>query len=135
MPFPDVGARKRFILLTTYRQTGTPVPTPVWFARSQQALYFVTHGCAGKVKRIRSNPDVTVAPCSARGHRVGAELAGQARQLVGDERRKAGKCISRRYFFLPTSLIEGEMRRRGGGATTVYFEVTPRDVGGGRRGA
>jgi PPOX class probable F420-dependent enzyme len=122
--FVNVPSRARFILLTTYRRTGVPVPTPVWFAPSPQGLYVVTHATSGKLKRIRATPAMVVAPCRSRGQPTGPERAATAIVVSGGERRQAARAISRRYLFVPSALIEWEMRRRGGGRPAVYLELT-----------
>lgn len=123
--FANVPARARFIRLTTYRRSGAGVPTPMWFAPSAAGLYVVTHATSGKLKRIRTNPVVAVAPCRSQGQPTGPESTGAARVVTGDERRQAARAISRRYFFIPRVLIESVMRRRGRGNTPVYLELSP----------
>jgi hypothetical protein len=58
---------QQYINLTTYRKSGEGVPTPVWFALEGDRLYIVTQQDSGKVKRIRNNPRVTLAPSDAQG--------------------------------------------------------------------
>src|SRR5436305_9037092 len=123
--FANVPARARFIRLTTCRRSGAGVPTPMWFAPSAAGLYVVTHATSGKLKRIRTNPVVAVAPCRSQGQPTGPESTGAARVVSGDERRQAARAISRRYFFIPTAVIEWEMRRRGRGQAAAYLELTP----------
>ena len=124
--FVNVPTRARFIQLTTYRRSGAGVPTPLWFARNDRGgLYMVTHATAGKLKRLRANPRVAVAPCRGQGTPTGPEQEGTARVLSDDERPRAARAISRRYFFIPRALIELEMRRRGRGQAPVYLEATP----------
>ena len=55
------------ISLETYRRNGEPVRTPVWFLEENGTLYVHTGGSTGKVKRIRRNPKVRVAPSTFRG--------------------------------------------------------------------
>jgi PPOX class probable F420-dependent enzyme len=55
------------ISLETYRRNGEPVRTPVWFLKENGILYVHTDDSTGKVKRIRRNPKVRVAPSHFRG--------------------------------------------------------------------
>jgi uncharacterized protein len=55
------------ISLETYRKNGKSVRTPVWFLRENGILYVHTDDSTGKVKRIRRNPKVRVAPSHFRG--------------------------------------------------------------------
>lgn len=59
--------REKYLNLETFRKSGQGVPTPVWFVRDGSALYVNTERTSGKVKRIRNNPRVRIAPCDARG--------------------------------------------------------------------
>ena len=78
--FPAL-ADAEFMLLTTFRQAGKPVPTPVWFAQLGDRLYVTTLGQAGKAKRLRANGRAWVAPCTAIGQILGPGHAAQGRVL------------------------------------------------------
>ena len=72
-------AGAKYLNLEIFRKTAIGVPTPVWFARdvSRNAptitvFYIYSEADAGKVKRIRNNPKVRVAPCTVRGAVRGA---------------------------------------------------------------
>lgn len=65
-------ADQPYVLLTTTRRSGVPVPTPVWVARDGEALLVTTGAGAGKVKRVRHTPLVTLQACD----RVGNPLDG-----------------------------------------------------------
>ncbi len=58
---------EKVISLETYRRNGDPVRTPVWFLEEDGILYVHTDASTGKVKRIRRNPKVRVAPSHFRG--------------------------------------------------------------------
>jgi uncharacterized protein len=65
-------AAEQYVLLTTTRRTGVPVATPVWVAPHDDALVVTTGAEAGKVKRVRHTPQVTLQACD----RVGTPLEG-----------------------------------------------------------
>jgi PPOX class probable F420-dependent enzyme len=65
-------AHQTYLHLETYRKTGRPVATPVWFAEDHGTFYLYSLGQAGKVKRIRHNPQVRIVPCDGRGNPTGA---------------------------------------------------------------
>ena len=73
--------REAYLNLATFRRSGAAVETPVWFAEHAGRLYVFTEGDAGKVKRLRANPSIRVAPCSVRGRPKGAWLPGRARRV------------------------------------------------------
>jgi len=58
---------EKVISLETYRRNGVPVRTPVWFLIENGILYVHTDDGTGKVKRIRRNPKVRLAPSHFRG--------------------------------------------------------------------
>jgi PPOX class probable F420-dependent enzyme len=63
--------RAKYISLETFRKTGAGVRTPVWFAAdpgAPETLYLYSEADAGKVKRIRNNSHVRVAPSDIRGN-------------------------------------------------------------------
>jgi PPOX class probable F420-dependent enzyme len=109
-------------LLVTFRRSGEPVPTPVWFgfdggricARSEERL--------GKVKRIRANPRVLVAPCDSRGKPLGPAAEGTARVLPTEAEEDAERAIQSN-FGVGRKLYEGVAMNLG--PEGVYLEVTP----------
>jgi len=111
----------QFIVLTTYRSSGEAVPTTVWFAEREGALYITTGSAAGKARRIRANPQVTVAPSDRVGNVSGAALAAQAREATGDEHAVAEAALLAKY---------GEQlgvfrQKRAGAAGSTHLVVTP----------
>ncbi len=58
---------EKVISLETYRRNGEPVRTPVWFLEQDGIVYVHTDDSTGKVKRIRRNPQVRIAPSHFRG--------------------------------------------------------------------
>ncbi len=69
---------QEFLSLETFRKNGIGVKTPVWFAQEGDALYIWTIGDSGKIKRIRNNPQVNIAPCKRLGKVTGAWMAARA---------------------------------------------------------
>jgi PPOX class probable F420-dependent enzyme len=85
MSIPEEFRGQKYLSLTTFRKTGVAVPTPVWFVENNDKLYLFTNPKSGKVKRIRNNPRVRIAPCSMRGRVTGPEFGAQARILPSPE--------------------------------------------------
>ncbi len=67
--------------LETYRKDGQARRTPVWFVEDHGALYVHTVKNAGKIKRIRRDARVRVAPCDMRGVVKGEWFDGEAHVL------------------------------------------------------
>src|SRR5689334_15708202 len=89
----------KYMSLETFKKNSQGVRTPVWFVLHNDALYVYTEADSWKVKRIRNNPRVRVAPCSVRGAVTGPWLDGTASFVDGDERRAADKLLDRKYFL------------------------------------
>jgi hypothetical protein len=68
MATADIVGAERYVLLTTRKRDGSTVPTPVWIVDlGDGTVGFTTEASAGKVKRIRNFPDVTLRSCDRRG--------------------------------------------------------------------
>ena len=88
---------RKYCLLTTFRRSGEPVPTPVWFGLAGDRLYFHSEATVGKVKRIRANSRVRVAPSDVRGKPLGPPAEGVARVLPPEEEQAAERAIAANY--------------------------------------
>jgi len=118
----DVGRCKR-ALLVTYRRDGTPVPTPTWAAQGDGVLYVRTERASGKVKRLRRDARMLVAPCTVRGEPLGAPLEASARVLaVEEEEAIAERTLAARYG-LGRKLFERAMDLMR--VDMCYLEITP----------
>ena len=103
IPTPVEG--QKYISLTTFRKNGTGVATPVWFGEEGDKLYVMTRSDMGKMKRIRNNRGVRVAPCTMRGKVSGPEFAATARILPAEEHAHARQTINRKYWAARLPLI------------------------------
>jgi PPOX class probable F420-dependent enzyme len=114
----DVLGEAKYVLLTTFRKDGTPVPTPVWAVRVGDELRVWTIRDSGKVKRIRRSGRAQIAPCSVRGAPRGASIDAVARLLPASDNapvlaelvRKYGlraflSTLGQRYLHAPTAAI------------------------------
>ena len=63
----DVVDANRYVQLTTFRRTGTPVSSPVWVARDGGELVVITVEGTGKLKRLAHTSRVELRPCDFRG--------------------------------------------------------------------
>ncbi len=94
---PDPFAGERYLNLETYRRTGAAVATPVWFAQDGARLYVYSLAEAGKVKRIRNNAAVRIAPCDIRGRLRGGWMAARAVIVDGDEAARGHRLLDEKY--------------------------------------
>jgi PPOX class probable F420-dependent enzyme len=118
-PFVD----QKTVLLTSYRRDGTPVGTPVHIAVEGDHAYIRTYDRAWKIKRIRRNPEVEVAPSTLRGEPTGPAIHARGRILSGEESKHAASLLARKYRILHGLLIPFLHRLRG--YTTMQIELTP----------
>jgi uncharacterized protein len=59
---------EKYVSSTTYRKTGTPVPTATWIVELDGSrVGFWTSSKSGKYKRLRNNPKITLQPADGRG--------------------------------------------------------------------
>jgi len=110
-------------LLTTFRRDGRGVGTAVHVAVEDGRAYFRTWHTTGKLKRIRRNPHVTVAPATFRGEPTGPARAARVRILDGDEAKRAAAALGHRYPVIHSWLIPLFHRLRG--YRTVHLEIVP----------
>jgi PPOX class probable F420-dependent enzyme len=121
--FAGLDARK-YACLTTFRRSGVPVPTTVWFAPDpgQRRLYLMSLRTAGKLKRLAHNPHVEIAPATALGRRLGPGVPGTAHFLPATDALLAARAFDTRYgwqkkpFDLMVKLL---------GAERVYYAISP----------
>jgi PPOX class probable F420-dependent enzyme len=106
-------ATEKYLLVTTFRRDGRAVPTPVWAARDGDSLVVWSASDAGKVKRIRRDGAVRLAPCTVRGAPTGPEVAGLAELLDADESERVRGLIASRYGLLGRVTMLGSRLRRG----------------------
>ena len=80
MPRPNITpyVGQRYLNLESVKRDGTPVQPPVWFAEEHGVLYVYTLANARKVKRIRRNPRIRLAPCIMRGKVIGPWVEADA---------------------------------------------------------
>ncbi len=82
--------RDRYVNLSTFRKDGTEVRTPVWIAAAEGVPVVYTNATSWKVKRIRNNTQVRLAPCTARGDIRGDWVDATAQVVDGDAGRDRG---------------------------------------------
>jgi uncharacterized protein len=109
-------------LLTTYRDGGEAVGTPLSIALANGKAYFVTAYDSGKAKRLATTARVTLAPCTLSGKVTGDTVHGRARRLDPEERRTASKGLLKPTGPLFWSLV---VYRLFEGRKMELFEVVP----------
>ncbi len=108
--------REKYISLVTFRKDGSAVATPVWFAERDGRLYVMTRSDSGKVKRLKRNSRVRVAPATIRGSVTGAAVEATARILPEKEWTVPRALIRKKYVLARLPIWSSK---------NVYLEVRP----------
>ncbi|MFF7981408.1 PPOX class F420-dependent oxidoreductase [Streptomyces sp. NPDC007901] len=120
-----LGAGK-YLLVTSYRKDGTPVPTPVWVVRDGDTLGVWTVADSFKVKRIRRRAEVTVGPCDVRGRAARDPVAATAEITDAATAARYRKLIARKYGISGRLVLLGSRLRRGADGTVgIRVTLTP----------
>lgn len=113
----------KYCLIVSFKRDGRAVPTPVWFGLDEAGrLYFRTGADVAKVRRIRRNPRVLVAPCTVRGKPLGPSFEGTARVVPASDKEHAEAAIQANYG-LGRRMYERMADAVGG--DEAYVEVVP----------
>ncbi len=122
---------QRFLALETFRKNGAAVRTPVGFVREGASLLIRTEADSGKVKRIRNNPHVRIAPSTGRGDPLGDWVDAEAVILDETAGEAARRKILARYGLI-WRLIEWRVaigdrlgRRRSAGWVSIRLTPQP----------
>lgn len=107
--------------LVTFRRDGTAVHTPVLSTPHDGVLLIRTHDTAGKLKRLRHNAEVTIAPMKG-GKLVGPPELGTAVILPTSEVERGLELLHRRHGAIGhlATWIRHMRRMRD-----VFIEVRP----------
>ncbi len=90
----------KYLSLTTFRKSGKPVATPVWFVEKEGKICVWTQSNSGKMKRLRHNSKVTLAVCTMGGKVVGPTVEGLARIVSHQEKEEVRLLLLAKYGWL-----------------------------------
>ena len=120
----------KYLSITSFRRNGSGVATPVWFATEGDRLFVMTALGSGKVRRIRRNPFVSIAACSARGRLRGEPMTARAEILPSTQEEHVKRLIARKYrfdllFIRPIRALQGLIRPERRHEATAVLAITP----------
>lgn len=120
----------KYLSLTSFRRDGTGVATPVWFVEAAGRLLVETDAASYKVRRIRRDPRVTIAPCTATGRLRGIPVRARAELLPDTEVARVERLMARKYradllFIKPFRALQRALHRNRPRETPVILELTP----------
>ena len=124
----------KYVSLITFRKSGEPVRSPVWFVQFGENLNsygVITETNVGKVKRIRANSRIEVQACDVKGKvEANAErFSGTAKLVVGEEAVAVRKAIAKRYgltymLFTVYLFVSGLFKKKDHlPETNIVFEL------------
>jgi len=131
---PDAIAQfadAKYLNLETFRKSGTGVCTPVWFAqaRTQSAavsgpnvFYVYSEAEAGKVKRVRNNSKVRIAPCDMRGNLRGAWVDARARICAAEEAAQGQQLLRHKYWLKIVGDFFGRLLRHKNAVIAIELD-------------
>jgi PPOX class probable F420-dependent enzyme len=90
-------AHYTYVNLETFKKDGSGVKTPLFFVEHEGVLYMRTPRYTGKIKRIRRNPRVRIAPSDRRGEAQGEWMDGQAEIHEATEMQWVNDLVKRKY--------------------------------------
>jgi PPOX class probable F420-dependent enzyme len=97
----DQFAHYQYLNIETFRKSGVGVKTPVWFVQIGDTLFVRTAVNSGKVKRIRNNGQVRIAPCKVDGALLGEWITATARESKdNDTDRKVDHLLDQKYGLM-----------------------------------
>ena len=112
-----------YAVVVTFRSTGEAVPSPVLVGVDDVGhAYVKTTPYAGKVRRLRRDRRVVVAPSTLRGKPLGPAIRGTGRVLPRSEWTRAEATLARAYGG-GRRIVERLLGGREESA--AYIELTP----------
>jgi len=127
----EILRNQNYIALTTFKKNAQGVTTPIWFVFDRDRIFFCTYEKFWKVRRMRNNPNVEIAPAKARMGApkdykiIGKTIKGVARLLGGEEAKAAKRLLRKKYGFTYTvfNILRGISLF---GSKLLFYEVIPK---------
>lgn len=116
----------KYMVLETFRKSGLPVRTLVWFVGEGGSMYLRTTTITGKVKRLRNNPRVRIAPSNFSGKVLGNWMDGEASVLDPSTSAAVERLFGAKYG-VQKRLVDILARLRGTGYIVYRIRIENRD--------
>jgi uncharacterized protein len=121
-------ADAQYISLRTFKKNGESVDTALWFAIDHDKIYAYSDAQSWKVRRMRNNSKVEVAPCSMKGVATGEFVPATAVVLPDDQIKYVHGLLNSKYTWkkrlmevLPSLLAVVHLRQA---KPDAVFEIT-----------
>ncbi len=117
---------EEFLNIETFRKSGVGVKSPIWFAEQDGEFLLWTDVNSGKIKRIRNNPQVMVAPCKRYGDITGEWVSARASIDETPEGVEQVEALVRRKVGIGFALFQriDKVRDRRKGGRRVCVRVS-----------
>jgi PPOX class probable F420-dependent enzyme len=131
----DHFRNQKFIMLTSFRKSGTGVDTEMWFVLDDGRLFVRTDANHYKVKRMRRNPTVKVAPCDFTGKTTVEPFTARAVEMPASEEPRLARLFAKKFpmgYYLEILVLKpffGLMSKLGlgkGRGEPVFYEIVPK---------
>ena len=110
----DQFHKQKYLNLETFRKSGEGLKTPVWFVQDGESLFVLTLANSGKVKRIRNNGRVNIAPCRMDGKLTGTWVPARARQVTDPAvSTTVDRLLDRKYGLLKKMFLNRSSKENG----------------------
>ena len=127
----EILRNQSYIALTTFKKSGQGSLHPHFLFLIEVEFFSIHLTRFWKVRRIRNNPNVEVAPAKARMGApkdykiIGKTIKGVARLLEGEEAKVANRLLRKKYGVRYTliNILQGTISRKG---SLLFYEVTPK---------
>ena len=114
---------QNYLNIETFRRNGQGVRTPVWFVEDSGVIFIRTGANSAKVKRIRNNPDVQLAPCKADGTVIGEWIPAKGREIADPETDKLVDQLLGKKYGIQKNLFAWMSRLRGDQYMVLKIEL------------
>ena len=121
----------RYLSVTSFKRDGGGVATPVWFVSDGRRLFALTDLHSAKIRRIRHNPRVLIAPCRADGKLRAAPVPAHADVLTATaDLERVQQLLLERYkltyrFVMLAYRLGRKLRGRPAVADGAALVITP----------
>lgn len=120
----------KYLSVTSFKRDGAGVATPVWFVVDGRRLLVMTDPQSFKAKRIRRNPEVMIAPCTASGRLRDKPVRARAELLPDSELESVERSMARKYridrvLILPIYRALQRLRGAPVGRDEAVLAITP----------
>lgn len=123
-----VFAKQKYLNLETFRRNGESMKTPVWFVQDAETLYVRTVANSGKVKRIRNNRQVNIAPCKMDGRVTGSWIPALAHEMQDpDIDQKVDRLLAKKYGLI-NKVLTRRAAKEGRKDTILEIKISEKET-------